>query len=129
MTIEIEVLALNGEAIYLRYGSSCRKNTLLFELFANVHSIAPNNVRAVGILAEKYSTRVTGTQSVDRDADIRRSDEFASRALSTDPKSYHARHAKARVLWRKSAYSEDREHLALRERTYESLARAGMQKQ
>jgi adenylate cyclase len=61
-------------------------------------AIDPNNVRALGILAERSTTRVTGMQSIDRDADIRRSDELAARALAADPNSYYARHAKARVL-------------------------------
>ncbi|MBR0705906.1 tetratricopeptide repeat protein [Bradyrhizobium liaoningense] len=42
--------------------------------------------------------RVTGMQSVDRDADIRSSEELVTRALVADPNSYHARHAKARLL-------------------------------
>jgi tetratricopeptide (TPR) repeat protein len=37
-------------------------------------------------------------QSIDRDADIKRSDELATRALAVDPNSYHGHHAKARVL-------------------------------
>jgi tetratricopeptide (TPR) repeat protein len=42
--------------------------------------------------------RVTGMQSIDRDADVRRSDELVARALAVDPNSYHAHHAKARLL-------------------------------
>src|SRR5262245_48704166 len=95
---DAEDLALNGEAIYLRYGPSRRESETGFELCQRALIIDPNNVRALGILAEKYITRVTGMQSVDRDADIRRSDELAARALTADPNSYHAHHAKARVL-------------------------------
>jgi adenylate cyclase len=49
-------------------------------------------------LAEKFATRVTGMQSTDRESDIRDADELVSRALAIDPNSYHAHHAKARVL-------------------------------
>jgi TolB-like protein len=95
---DAEDLALNGEAIYLRYGPSRRESETGFELCERALTIDPDNVRALGILAEKYTTRVTGMQSIDRDSDIRRSDELASRALAVDPNSYHAHHAKARVL-------------------------------
>jgi Tfp pilus assembly protein PilF len=49
---------------------------------------------------------VTGMQSVDREADTRRAEELASRALAADPNSYHARHAKARTLIAKKRAEE-----------------------
>jgi TolB-like protein len=93
-----EDLALAGEAIYLRYGPSRGESEIGFGLCERALAIDPNNVRALGILAERTTTRVTGMQSIDRDADIRCSDELAARALAADPNSYHAHHAKARVL-------------------------------
>jgi TolB-like protein len=93
-----EDLALEGEAIYLRYGPSRRESELGFALCERALAIDPDNVRALGILAERSTTRVTGMQSIDRDADVKRSDELAARALAADPNSYHAHHAKARVL-------------------------------
>ena len=93
-----EELALNGEAIYLRYGPSRRESGAAFDLCERALAIAPDNVRALAILAEKFTARVTGMQSTDPDADIGRGDELASRALSADPNSYHAHHAKARIL-------------------------------
>jgi TolB-like protein len=95
---DAEDLALEGEAIYLRYGPSRRESEIGFELCERALAVDPTNVRALGILAERSTTRVTGMQSVDRDADIKRSDELAARALAVDPNSYHAHHAKARVL-------------------------------
>ena len=95
---EAEDLALEGEAIYLRYGPSRRESEVAFELCERALAADPNNVRALGILAEKYTTRLTAMQSIDRDADITRSDDLATRALAADPNSYHAHHAKARVL-------------------------------
>jgi thioredoxin-like negative regulator of GroEL len=75
-------------------------------------------------------------QSIDRDADIRRSDDLAARALAADPSSYHAHHAKARVLvaqkradealTRRMAYSDNPSYLAFRERIYQGLSKAGM---
>lgn len=93
-----EDLALRGEAIFLRYGPSRGELEEAFDLCERALDIEPNNVRALSILAERYATRLTGMQSTDREADVRRADEFASRALAADPNSYHAHHAKARSL-------------------------------
>ena len=93
-----EDLALAGEAIYLRYGPSRRESERGFQLCERALAIDPNNVRALGTLAERTTMRVTGMQSIDRDADIRRSEELVARALAADPNSYHAHHAKARLL-------------------------------
>jgi tetratricopeptide (TPR) repeat protein len=56
------------------------------------------NVIALSRLAMKYVLPVLRGQSTDREADIRRADEFASRALAIDPNYYMAHHAKAHVL-------------------------------
>jgi TolB-like protein/Tfp pilus assembly protein PilF len=93
-----EDLAVNGEAIFLRYGPSREEANAAFKLCEQALEIDPNNVRALSILAESYATRLTGMQSTDRETDIRRAEQFASRALAIDPNSYHAHHAKARVL-------------------------------
>ena len=93
-----EDLALNGEAIYLRYGPSRRESAAGLDLCERALALDADNLRALALLAEQYTTRVTGMQSTERDADIRRSDDLASRALSADPNAYHARYAKARVL-------------------------------
>jgi adenylate cyclase len=93
-----EDLALRGEATFLRYGPSRDELEEAFDLCERALDLDPNNVRALSILAERYATRLTGMQSTDREADVRRGDEFASRALAADPSSYHAHHAKARSL-------------------------------
>jgi adenylate cyclase len=93
-----EDLALAAEANYLRYGPSRRESEQGFLLCERALAIDPNNVRALGILAERTTMRVTGMQSIDRDTDIRLSEELVSRALAADPNSYHAHHAKARLL-------------------------------
>jgi TolB-like protein/cytochrome c-type biogenesis protein CcmH/NrfG len=93
-----EDLALHGEAIFLRYGPSREESEAAFDLCERALKLDSDNVRALSILAERFATRVTGMQSGDREADIRRADELASRALAVEPNSYHAHHAKARVL-------------------------------
>jgi adenylate cyclase len=95
---DAEDLALRGEAIFLRYGPSRLEAEAAFQLCEQALAIDPNNVRALSILADKFATRVTGLQSTDREADTRRAEDLASRALARDPSSYHAHHAMARVL-------------------------------
>jgi adenylate cyclase len=95
---DAEDLALRGEAIFLRYGPSREEAEAAFQLCEQALANDPNNVRALSILADKFATRVTGLQSTDREADTRRAEDLASRALARDPSSYHAHHAMARVL-------------------------------
>lgn len=93
-----ESLALRAEAIFLRYGPSRAQSEAAFDLCEKALELEPNNVQALSILVERYATRVTGMQTADREADIRRAEDLASRALAADANSYHARHAKARTL-------------------------------
>jgi adenylate cyclase len=93
-----EELALRGEAIFLRYGPSREQSEAAFDLCQQALEVEPDNVRALSILVERYATRVTGMQTVDREADVRRAEDLAARALAADANSYHARHAKARTL-------------------------------
>ncbi|MFO1158062.1 MAG: winged helix-turn-helix domain-containing protein [Reyranellaceae bacterium] len=93
-----EELALAGEAVYLRYGPSRRESEKGFRLCEEALAIDPDNVRALAVLAERTTMRVTGMQSLDPEADIRRSEELVLRALAAEPNSYHSHHAKARLL-------------------------------
>lgn len=93
-----EDCALHGEAIFLRYGPSREESEAAFDLCERALQVDPNNVRALSILAERHATRLTTMQSIDREADILRGEELASRALVVDPNSYQAHHAKARIL-------------------------------
>jgi tetratricopeptide (TPR) repeat protein len=97
-SLDAEDMAVRGEAIVLAHGVDRDEAEAGFELCERVLEIDPNNVRALSILAEKIANRVTTVQSTDRDADIRRADELASRALRSDGNSYHAHHARAQVL-------------------------------
>jgi tetratricopeptide (TPR) repeat protein len=93
-----EDLALHGEAIFLRYGPSREESEAAFDLCERALAIDSNNVCALSILAEKHATRLTAMQSTDCEADVRRAEEFVSRALALDPNSYQAHHANARTL-------------------------------
>lgn len=95
---DAEDLARRGEAALLRYGPNREEAEAGYKLCERALALDPHNVRALSILAEKFATRVTASQSDDREADIRRASELASRALASNPNSYHAQHAKARLL-------------------------------
>jgi TolB-like protein len=96
--LDAEEMALRGEAIFLAYGVYRDEAEAGFDLCERALEIDPNNVRALSIIAEKFATRVSSLQSIDREADIRRAHELATRALATDPNSYHAHQAMARVM-------------------------------
>jgi TolB-like protein/Tfp pilus assembly protein PilF len=96
--LDAEDFALRGEAIFLTYGVYRGEAEPGFDLCERALQIDPENVRALSILAERFATRVTMKQSIDREADTRRADELAARALAADPNSYHAHQAKARAL-------------------------------
>jgi adenylate cyclase len=95
---DANALARLGEAVYLRYGPNREETESAYELCERALAIEPRNVRALSILAEKFSTRVTTGQSTDPDSDIRRAVELVSNALTSDPDSYYAHQAKARIL-------------------------------
>lgn len=93
-----DALSLRGEAIFLRYGPSRAESEEAYALCEQALKMKSDDVRALSVLAEKYATRVTGMQSTDRGGDITIADQLATRALAADPNSYHAHHARARVL-------------------------------
>jgi TolB-like protein/Tfp pilus assembly protein PilF len=98
MRTDADGFARRGEAVYLKYGPNREETESAYELCERALAVDPRNVRALSILAEKFSTRVTTGQSTDRDADIRRAAELVSGALAGDPDSHYAHQAKARVL-------------------------------
>ena len=94
-----EDLALRGEAMLVRLGAPRGDEAETgYDLCGRALELDPGNARALSILAERYATRVTTLQSVDRDDDTRRADELSSRAIASAPRSYYAHHARARVL-------------------------------
>jgi adenylate cyclase len=97
-SLDAEDIALRGEAIVLAYGVYRDEAEAGYEFCERALDVDPNNIRALSVLVEKFATRVTAMQSTDRETDLRRADELASRALVIDPNSYHAHQARARVL-------------------------------
>jgi TolB-like protein len=97
-TVDSEDLARSGEAIFLRYGPNRDEAESSYQFCERAIAADPRNARALSILAEKFATRVTASQSTDRDADLRRATELVSRALASDPDFYYAHHANARIL-------------------------------
>jgi adenylate cyclase len=97
-SVNPEDLARSGEAIFLRYGPNREEAESGYELCERAIAADPCNARALSILAEKFATRVTASQSTDRDADLRRATELIARALASDPDSYYVHHANARIL-------------------------------
>jgi TolB-like protein/Tfp pilus assembly protein PilF len=93
-----EDLALKAEAIFLRYGAHRDEAETAYTLCERALRKDPGNVRALSILAEKFSSRLNALQSTDRKTDTQRAERLVSRALAIDPNSYHAHHAKAQVL-------------------------------
>ena len=57
------------------------------------------NVRALVNLSFKFINRILSEQSLDREADVRKADELASRALVIDPNDYGVHFAKAQIFW------------------------------
>jgi TolB-like protein/Tfp pilus assembly protein PilF len=98
MRTDADALARCAEAVYLRYGPNREETESAYELCERALAVDPHNVRALSILAEKFSTRVTTAQSIDPDADIRRAAELVSHALTCNPDSHYAHQAKARIL-------------------------------
>jgi TolB-like protein/cytochrome c-type biogenesis protein CcmH/NrfG len=95
---DAEALARRGEAVFLKYGPNRAEAESGYELCERALAVDPSNARALSILAEKFATRITASQSHDRDNDLRRAEELVSRALASEPDSYCAHHAKARLL-------------------------------
>jgi adenylate cyclase len=58
----------------------------------------PNNIRALATLADKFYLPVMMNRSADRQADLKRADELASRALAVDANSGVAHFIKGEVL-------------------------------
>src|SRR5262249_33124360 len=73
--VDADGLARRGEAVFLKYGPNREETEPAYELCARALALDPCNARALSILAEKFATRVTASQSVDRDDDMRRAAE------------------------------------------------------
>jgi adenylate cyclase len=100
---DAEGLARRGEAVFLKYGPNRDETESGYELCERALAVDPANARALSILAEKFATRVTASQSVDRDGDMRCAAELISRALASDPESFMRTTPRRGSWWRKGA--------------------------
>jgi adenylate cyclase len=75
-----------------------RERDSAYSLCEQALQIDPENLRALSLLAIKFTTRALVFSSPDRQADLRRADELASLALKIDPDYYLAHMAKGDFL-------------------------------
>jgi TolB-like protein len=103
---DAENLALRAEAIFLRYGANRPETDAAYALCEQSLETDRCNLRALCILAIKFAFRITSMQSTDVDGDMRRAENYATRARAADPNSYQAHQANARVLLARSRPDE-----------------------
>jgi adenylate cyclase len=94
---DAQELAMRCQAAYLGIAlfNAAEAN---FRLCQQTLEIDPNNVVALTALSIQASGRVSGVNSSDRQADVARAGELASRALAIDPTSPDAHYAKGSSL-------------------------------
>ena len=105
---DAEELAMRCQASYFDFGQYGTQAEAGFHLCEQALEIDPNNVLALATLTTAFVARVLTAQSPDRDADIKRADELASRALAIDSNSPDAHSSKAGVLVVQRQFAEAR---------------------
>jgi adenylate cyclase len=95
---DAQELAMRCQASYFDFGQYGEQAEAGFHLCEQALEIDPNNVLARTTLTTALVSRVFAAQSSDRDADIKRADELASRALAIDSNSADAHVSKGGVL-------------------------------
>jgi tetratricopeptide (TPR) repeat protein len=95
---DADALAWRASGLFMRHGAIGREAEEACRLCESALALDPENVAAAAMLADHSASRVTSVQTADREADLRRAEQFADRALSIDPRCSHARYAAARVL-------------------------------
>ena len=105
---DAQELAMRCQASYFDFGQYGKQAEAGFHLCEQALEIDPNNVLALATLTTAFVARVLTAQSPDRDADIKRADELASRALAIDPNSPDANSSKAGVLVVQRRFAEAR---------------------
>jgi adenylate cyclase len=91
-------LAMQCEAIFLRYTGGRKEVEAAFPLCAKAIEIDPRNVRALAVSARLLVSRALSAQGGDRRPDLQNAEELASRALAIDPNSSLAHQARSLVL-------------------------------
>ena len=95
---DAEELALQCEAAYLRFGLQRKEMLPAFGLCERALQIDIHNVRALVILALRSVAAVINLSSTDPQADLRKGDEYTSRALAVDLNNYLALYGRALFL-------------------------------
>jgi adenylate cyclase len=95
---DAEELAMQCEAGYLR--EAIRPNVAQPALALCERALEEDteNVRALAILGVRSMARITGNASDDPKAELRKADEFTTRALAVDPNNYLPHYARAMFL-------------------------------
>ena len=91
---DAQELAMRCQAANMNLGSVGEQAEAGFRLCEQALEIDPDNETALATLAMKFFAHLTNSQSLDRQADIERVGELASRALAIDPNSPDAHSAK-----------------------------------
>ncbi len=107
---EAQELALRSDAMVSGSGSlyGGKDADAGFALCEKALEIDPRNVVALAFLSIKFGSRVQEYLSVDRDADLARSAEFATRALAIDPNNAYAFVGRAFALVAQGRFEEAR---------------------
>jgi tetratricopeptide (TPR) repeat protein len=105
---EAQELALRCDAMVSGAGSlyGGKDADTGYALCEKALEIDPKNVIALAFLSIKFGSRVQEYMSVDRDADLARSDEFAARALAIDPNNAYAFVGRAFALVAQARFEE-----------------------
>jgi adenylate cyclase len=90
---DAQELAMRCQAAYMNFGQFGEQAEVGYRLCEQALEIDPDNVTALAAFETKFFSRLTSVQSTDRQADIKRSGELASRALAIDPNSPDAHNA------------------------------------
>jgi adenylate cyclase len=93
---DVQELTLRCQGAYLNSRGDTSPNA--FSACEQALKFDPNNAVALGALSLQASMRVNAINSQDRQADVARAVDFASRALAIDPHSADVRYAEANAL-------------------------------
>jgi adenylate cyclase len=124
-----EDLALQCEGALWKGGFIGKEADAAYSLCEQALAIDPNNDRALGLLSIKYWLPVGMGVSADPKADLKRADEFASRAIALNPNQDGHHFVKGMILLNQARYdesaAENEQALALNPADVEAYAGLG----
>jgi len=101
-----EDLALQCLGGLLKVGFLGKEADAIYPLCEQALAVDPNNDLALGVLSNKYWLPVGMGLSADPQADLKRADELASRAIALNPNDDGHHTAKAMILLNQARYDE-----------------------